>query len=429
MVAPRARGGRKLRGYRRRVLPIAAAFAVVAAGLTTTWAGTASAQANSVAGILGQAGPNSTANRLAVVGLRRINSSNAVVNGSGAVPGPGTFTLNSPPSLWANPGHVYTGSGVTVSGLPVTPPPSLVRDDPLTAQIGADALAGSDAFRELPPTETVPGNAITGTLTLTGHRGLNVLDLTRIYEKGGDVLTFTGPPGTQWVVNVSGSFENYNASIVVAGGVVPAGIVFNVYNVGIVPSLQVVVGAGGGGEAGILLAPHATFSVGGSYADGILIGADVTLQRGIVVNAPPREIPTPTIGMLLQSAVSQSFSSQVAVGEPVHAAAWVVGGNPGGAVEFRYYSGSTPQEALAACQADLTAFSEGASPHGGFVVSSEEVPVSLYVVSPAVVFDAPGIFYWAAFYSPVSTDIHPAASSCVPLVVTAAQSGTSTASH
>jgi len=96
MVAPRARGGRKLRGYRRRVLPIAAAFAVVAAGLTTTWAGTASAQANSVAGILGQAGPNSTANRLAVVGLRRINSSNAVVNGSGAVPGPGKKKLILP---------------------------------------------------------------------------------------------------------------------------------------------------------------------------------------------------------------------------------------------------------------------------------------------------------------------------------------------
>ena len=158
----------------------------------------------------------------------------------------------------------------------------------------------------------------------------------------------------------------------------------------------------------------------GMNVTGDVVVNTALIRSGGILNV--RAIPTPTIGILLQSAISNAFTNVVSVGEPAHAAVWVLGGSPVGTVEFREYP------SLADCTAAVDVFNAGGAPLGGTEVGTPvEVPESLHVVSAALAFDTPGTFYWAAFYSgdAINHTISQAASACTPLDVVAAQSRTS----
>jgi hypothetical protein len=99
----------------------------------------------------------------------------------------------------------------------------------------------------LPATQTF-GN-ITGTATITGVAGLNVIDITG--EKNA-TLTIMGPPDAIFVFNVSGSVDT-NRPMILAGGVTATNILWNLIGAGTV--LQT---AGGNVLFGTFLATRTT---------------------------------------------------------------------------------------------------------------------------------------------------------------------------
>ena len=405
------RASRRLPRRSVRLPGIAAVYAVAAGVLVTAGAGMASAQTSSIASILGQAGPDSTASPLPLVSLvSGVNCENATINGNAGLAA-GTFT-SAATCHWQNPGHIYAHSSVTnASSL------SLITNDDLTSQMKADALNANDYFAGLEPTQTIDNGQITGNLTLEPEvpAGFNVVDVNSISLPAGTTLTFTGPPGTQWVINDSGNFENSGAAIVLGGGVTPSDVVFNLTN----PAATVYAAAAAAGESGIILAPHNLIAADGSTWTGAIIAAGITLRSGIALFPAAAVVPTPTVGILVQSATSTSTSNRVPHGESVHGAAWVINATiPNrGTVEFRYYSGET---ALADCMTATTAFRAGQAPSGGTYVSTESVPASSSVISedvPATAL-AVGTYYWAAFSVGYPPPYAPrAASPCAPLIV------------
>jgi len=404
MIALRPQGSKKLRGYRPRLPGVTAACAVAVAGLVTVGAGLASANVDSIAGILGEAGPNSSGGPLAVLSLDSgINCKNAAVNGNIGVVA-GTFTNHAP--CWLRQ-ELYHSSSVTITG--VTGPHELagfpIQDDKLMAHMKADALHASTAFTQLTRTQTVPGNAISGNLTLRGSRGFNVVDVAGINLTG--TLTLTGPRGTEWVINDSGSFTDPSGAVVLRGGLTASDVVFNITS----PNARVTTRAAAKGGNGILLAPYSRLSLSGSRWTGVVIGAHITLASRITVTAGSPQIPTATVG------ISTSPSHRVRVGAPVHATAYPNAWNkPSGTVQFRYY----PSRAY--CQIAVSAFNAGSRPSGGTYVSTGPVPAGLSVTSRDVTFNRRGTVYWAAYYSGLTSRnpalaVNPAVSVCLPLHV------------
>jgi hypothetical protein len=88
-------------------------------------------------------------------------------------------------------------------------------------------------------------------LTVTGTPGLNVVRLTNFQlNNGSGTLTLTGPAGTAFVINDSGSFDLHTGNITVDGGVGPLDVVYNITNPKATVTTMVPTTA-----VGILLAP------------------------------------------------------------------------------------------------------------------------------------------------------------------------------
>ena len=101
------------------------------------------------------------------------------------------------------------------------------------------------------PTTTVPGNRITRSTMLTGVPGFNVLDISGLSLRDGQILRLDGPPGTQWVINDSGDWIVDNATIALGPNLSSADVVFNITR----PTAKVVTGAGSLAE-GVVLFPN-----------------------------------------------------------------------------------------------------------------------------------------------------------------------------
>ena len=401
-MTPRPQGSMRLRGHWRRVPGIVAVCAVVATGLATVWAGMASANIDSIAGILGEAGPNTGS--LGVLSLANgIDCKSGRINGDAAVVA-GTFRNHAPCYI----SHMLLhSSSVTITG--ISKPGAIggypILNDNLTTHMKTDALNASTTFAKLTRTQAISGNAIRGNLTLRGKRGFNVVYVTDINLTG--TLTLTGPRGTEWVINDSGNFDESSGGILLAGGVTTSDVVFNITS----PTARVTTKAAAKGGNGILLAPHSSLSLSGSHWNGIVIGAGITLTSNIVITAKTPQIPSATVG------ISASPSDRVPLGTPVHVTAYPnAWSKPLGTVQFRYYF------SRAQCRLATSAFNAGSRPSGGTYVSTGTVPASLIVPSRDVTFDRRGTVYWAAYYSGLISSnpavaVNPAVSVCLPVHV------------
>jgi len=179
------------------------------------------------------------------------------VVGNVGVPGPGTLKESAPSVVT---GELIVGSTANTSGVVGSHGPTIVNDD-LLAQAVQDANTAATFFASLPPTPAVqsqfPANGqITTNLTVTGTPGLNVVNLPNfLLNNGSGTLTLTGPAGTAFVINDSGSFNLHAGNIAVGGGVGPLDVVYNITNPSATVTTMVPTTA-----AGILLAPNNTIN-------------------------------------------------------------------------------------------------------------------------------------------------------------------------
>ena len=98
----------------------------------------------------------------------------------------------------------------------------------LTAARNA-ALAASACYAVLVPTRTL--SSITGSMTLTGNGGLNVINVGSIVLVK-KVLTLKGGPNDIFIINVSGDFSMGSSQVVLAGGVTVNHVLWNVPGTG-----------------------------------------------------------------------------------------------------------------------------------------------------------------------------------------------------
>lgn len=199
-----------------------------------------------------------------------VNINLATVIGNVGVPNFGTLK-ESAPSLVT--GKLIIGSNVNASGVVGSHGPVVINDS-LLAQAVQDANTAATFFASLPPTPSVqsqfPANGqVTTNLTITGAPGLNVVDLPNfLLNNGSNTLTLTGPAGTAFVINDSGSFNLHAGNIAVGGGVGPLDVVYNITNPSATVTTMVPTTA-----VGILLAPNNAINTMDSAAfNGEVIG-------------------------------------------------------------------------------------------------------------------------------------------------------------
>ncbi len=253
------------------------------------------ARAGYIVNTLADAGPNS-------FGILSLTTTAAVqMNNAGTTVGnvgvsSGVFQLNSGcnKSPLAVQGNVYLGNntrldqdGGKISGSVFT------NQNAMLGLADSDALSAAKTFSALKATQTVPGGKITGSTTLTGVAGINVLDVSGIGLGHGQTLTLAGPAGAQWVINDSGGLLVCSGAIVESGGLTSSDVVFNL------TGHSILSGSFGLADSsiinGIILAPHAMIGLNGSVVNGEVIsgGFAIQLNAGALVNAadPPSSTP------------------------------------------------------------------------------------------------------------------------------------------
>ena len=310
---------------RRLLTSVCASFALVAAFASSH------ASAGFITTTLGGAYTSPDGSPWAIFALGGTVSDTTTLNGPGTTTGNVGATsttdlaLNSssPPAIQ---GNVYMGDssnfggsagnlngpGGQISGtiFGLHPPGNGVSQETVLNNDRAAAFAAASTFSALAPTQTVPGGSVNGTATITAANpgGLNVIDLTNIAEANGQVLTISGPAGTQVVINVSGNIDLHGdvtgGKILLAGGLTPSDVVFNFSGT----SGNVVTSSGGSSNNlpnaqinGIVLIPFADLNMAPGMVTGEIIGASaghsITLVSGSQVNGggptPPPGVPLP----------------------------------------------------------------------------------------------------------------------------------------
>ena len=120
----------------------------------------------------------------------------------------GGSTING--TLYLAPGATETvGGGSTATGGTVTNASSQQN------QLQSDFNAIISQIVGLSATQTF--GTITGSTTITGNGGLNVIDLSGINLQGGATLSFNGGPSDFFVVVVNGQIKNGGNSNILAG--------------------------------------------------------------------------------------------------------------------------------------------------------------------------------------------------------------------
>lgn len=197
-------------------------------------------------------------------------------------------------------GDFYKGAAVWYQDLGGRLNGSIIVNDPLLLRARQHAFSASSYFASLPVTPSVQAQfPIDGkfhgiTRTITGQPGLNVVRLPAFSLSKGNIV-FTGPPGTQFVLNIAGTFGIVTGTIRTAGGVGPYDIIYNITN----PKASVGTDKYNQDISGILLAPyneiHAMYAL---FWRGSVIGAynqeTIKLNYGTTVGAPnpPRPVVT-----------------------------------------------------------------------------------------------------------------------------------------
>ncbi len=144
---------------------------------------------------------------------------NSVITGPMAG-GPGTtYNWSGSGGPYSGPVYYQTGGNVPpVNNLGGTPKPTAIATNLSQAVLDARAAAASAAG--LAANVLIPGNQITGSGSVTGNGGENVIDLTQVNMTNG-AFTINGTANDTFIFRVSGNFNVGNSSIRVAGGVTP----------------------------------------------------------------------------------------------------------------------------------------------------------------------------------------------------------------
>ena len=169
-------------------------------------------------------------------------------------------------------GTAYVSSGEVVSSTGSGSIGSVVQNattDAMLGQAALDALAASSSYAALPATNAT--KTITGSKTLTGVAGLNVVNLTSFDVTGNKTITINAPATAIVVVNCSGVFAlDGGSQIVLAGGISANNVLWNITGSGnlTITSSSVV--------NGVVLAPYRTTTLGGSSTinGALLCGGD-----------------------------------------------------------------------------------------------------------------------------------------------------------
>ncbi len=242
-----------------------------------------SARAGFVEDTLASAGTSNYA-ILALSGAQDI-----ALNGPGQTTGnvgvsSGTLALNGSAGPEVN-GNVLLASGANIS---IGNPPQVtgtVSSNQNLSQANTDALNAAATFSGLPATQSL--GAITGTTTVNGTAGINVIDITNLNLGNGQSLTLNGPPGAQFVINDSGGVTLNSGHINVSGGVTATDVVINVQASG-----NAISSSGGLNNESvvnaILLAPKSGVAFAPGLINGELIagGQTIHLVSGASVVAP-----------------------------------------------------------------------------------------------------------------------------------------------
>jgi choice-of-anchor A domain-containing protein len=186
-------------------------------------------------------------------------------------------------------GSADVGTGVTVTHTGGSVTGGINTGVNFSSAAGA-ARSASTTFAGLAATQSISGNQINGTTTISAAHpgGLNVIDLSGITLTG-QVLTLNGPAGSEFVFNDSGGMTLTSGQIVLTGGLTANDVVLNDTGTGGVTMT-------GGVLNGTILAPNASVTLTSGLVDGEIIGGNsVTLTSGQVVDAP-HGAPGPIIG-------------------------------------------------------------------------------------------------------------------------------------
>src|SRR5262249_35205631 len=149
--------------------------------------------------------------------------------GNVGMPSPGTLSLDSSngnPSV-AIVGNVYLGNTANITHPAQVQGTIFTNQDSLLTQANSDAVAAAATFSALAPTLTVSGNQITGTMTINGSAGVNVLNITGL-NLNHETLTLNAPVGAQFIINDSGGFVLNSGTINLTGGLTTSDVVYNI---------------------------------------------------------------------------------------------------------------------------------------------------------------------------------------------------------
>ncbi len=261
-----------------------AAWAMAAVVTVSSWP---VARAGFVEDTLASAGPVNYA-ILALNGAQDI-----ALNGPGQTQGnvgvsSGTLSLNGSAGPEVN-GNVYLAAGATISTGNGTQVTGAVFTNLNLSRANTDATNAAATFAALTPTSNL--GAITGTTTVTGSAGINVIDISNLNLGNGQTLTLNGPAGAQFVINDTGGLTLNSGHINVSGGVTATDVVINVEGTG----SQLQTSGGLNNESvinAILLAPHRSIGFAPGLINGELIagGQSIHLVSGASVITPPTSV-------------------------------------------------------------------------------------------------------------------------------------------
>jgi choice-of-anchor A domain-containing protein len=246
---------------------------------------------------LGQAGPV-TWNTLELGGgnvTMNVNTIAGTQKSIGIVgPPAGTITFTATGSTFT--GTTYEGTGVTNSWISSSTGPLVQPADTLLNAAKADALSFATVYKNTPATDPLNNINLTGTqtMTVTGTTGLNVYNLTDLKMQDTTLLKITGPVGSTFVFNISGTFNITSGSLSLGPGVSPDDILFNVTGSTDVLISSVIF-------RGLLLAPQVNVGINhASWIGEVIAGKNLTLDHS-TVNNPTDTAPLPASILLLGS--------------------------------------------------------------------------------------------------------------------------------
>ena len=220
-----------------------------------------------------------------------VSISQGAFNGDVGVGPGGSFSISGPSTvtgtLYLAPGDSLSQSGGSTIG-------AIVQNANLSGPIN-DAKAFAATAALLPC--TLSYKSWTGSLTVNGGPGTNVICVGSVNMSGTSTIVLNGPPGAKFIVNITGGFSLSGSSTIrVGGGVTPQDVVYNFIGSG--STIQTSGGGNTSGVDGSILAVNRSVGIHPGFVNGTVIaGGDIGLSSGAQITCPPPTIVTNTLAL------------------------------------------------------------------------------------------------------------------------------------